>query len=116
MATEPTSSPAGDDDDPLFSGVETTPIDALIAFSRALDTQPDDEQEASIALGAVRQANLMLLDYRRLLEGIGLQMRLLPSLVEREEALAAYQGVCQRVVALMATLDAALKDTRREVE
>ncbi len=47
------------------------------------------------------EMHLLLLDYRRRLEGVARHIPHLPSMVEREAALTAYQNVCQQIMGLI---------------
>lgn len=55
----------------------------------------------------------LLLDYLRQLEDEALQIRALPSLAEREAALADYQNLCQQVVGLILATGGLRKTPRR---
>jgi hypothetical protein len=89
---------------------ETSPIDALIAFSKVLDKlgEPDGRETGLQVLW--QEMRLFLHDYRRTLEWVGAQIMALPSLQEREIALSAYQNVCRRVALRLSVVENILKD------
>jgi len=95
--------------DALSSGEETTPLDALIDFSRMLDEQQAvEDEETALPMYLVRQVTLLLLDHRRTLEPLGTQVMTLP-LQQREIALEAYQNVCRRGALALSMLENVLK-------
>ena len=103
------------DEAPEAAPQETPRTEALIALDRALDVlikaagPLELQRQASVPAGLLAQMYLMLLDYRRTLESLGSHMMSLPTLQQRDCALAAYQEVCQRVMGALGMIDGALK-------
>ena len=93
-------------------GAETPPIEALIALSRALNSLPPGDLHdrlLKVPASVVEQLTLMLIDYRRLLEGVGAQITALPTPQQRDEALTAYQHVCRLIFDALSVIDCLLK-------
>lgn len=62
------------------------------------------ERQVEVPESVVQQIVLLMIDYRRLLEGVGLQIAALP-ISQRDSALTAYQHVCQTVFDALRIMD-----------
>lgn len=98
-------------DEYLAVGDETTPIEALMLMSRALaslELGGAHDRLIEVPAKTAEQMVLMMVDYRRLLEGVGSQIAALPT-AQREIALTAYQSMCRMVFDVLSAIECLLK-------